>query len=166
MPPAEGDYFAGLHDFIERQNPGMKSGGTKRLVDEWNKSDDQLDLAWSRPWSMDELPALAAWLAANKKPLDIAVEASGRTKFFDPIRVSGDGLLLYAWMPLGPAHRTIAEALVARATLQLHDHKTDAAWQDLLAVHRLGRLTGQGPTLVHALVALDTDRRACNGDLA
>ena len=46
----------------------------------------------------------------------------------------------------------------------LDDGEVNRAWVDLLACHRLARLTGQGPMLVHYLASIADDGRACAAD--
>jgi hypothetical protein len=54
--------------------------------------------------------------------------------------------------------------LVARAMLHISERKIAEAEQDLLACHRLGRLCGRMPFMIHALVAIAIDSIACQGD--
>ncbi|MGO8690631.1 MAG: hypothetical protein ACLQLG_13495, partial [Thermoguttaceae bacterium] len=53
----------------------------------------------------------------------------------------------------GMRTRDAARLLVARAMLRLHEGKTDEAWQDLLACHRLARLMARGPFLISRIMA-------------
>src|SRR5262249_18606504 len=62
--------------------------------------------------------------------------------------------------------RQFAQVLVARAMLRTGEGEYDAAWQDLLACHRLGRLVGRGPTLVDALIGVAIEGLAAKGDIA
>ena len=62
--------------------------------------------------------------------------------------------------------RATLAALAARAMSRLKLGKTDACWEDLLACHRFGRLTGQGPNMIQGLVAIAIDTMACEGDQA
>jgi hypothetical protein len=109
---------------------------------------------------------LAGWLAANEKPLATVVEASKRPRRYDPFARSKEGTFVGTVLPADRAVRDIARALVARATLELHEGKIDAAWEDLLTCRRLARLVGQGLTLIDALVAISVDSMAFVGDQA
>ena len=62
--------------------------------------------------------------------------------------------------------RDVGRALAAHAMLRLKLGKTDACWEDLLACHRFGRLTGQEPNTIQGLVAISIDTMACEGDQA
>ncbi len=163
VPSANGEYFVPLDSCI-KQEAAAKGFDSARLSVESAKIDEELESALKAPWSKQEHPLLAAWLVANEKPLRLVVEASRRSKFFDPLVIDQKSTLLAALIPLVQFERQLTKALVARATLQLHGEKTAAAWQDLLAAHRLARLSGRGPTLVQALVADSCDASACSGD--
>ena len=63
-------------------------------------------------------------------------------------------------------HRHAGWALVVRAMQRLQEGNRDQAWADLLACHRIARLTGQGPTLIDLLVAVTIDGMACVADQA
>jgi hypothetical protein len=54
--------------------------------------------------------------------------------------------------------------LLIRASLRIGQGDAEGAFQDLYACHRLGRLVGQGPIVIEALVAIAIDGLACQGD--
>jgi hypothetical protein len=62
--------------------------------------------------------------------------------------------------------RAIGAALVTRAMLNLGEGKTEAAWNDLMAAHRLGRLIARGGTLIEMLVGFAIDAIATQGEIA
>lgn len=148
-PPADGKYLVGQTAFT-RDRFKDDRGGVTRFY-------DQAGEAAKRPWTAKEFPDVAAWLAANEAPLAVAVEAVGRPGYYNPLvsRRGKDGKptgLMGALMPSVQKVREVAGGLAARAMLRLGEGKPDAAWADLLAVHRLGRLVGRGGTLIEALV--------------
>ncbi len=126
--------------------------------------DEQLQ-ALERPWTPEELPRIAAWLAANEIPLQHIRAAAERPRWYTPM-VSSDGLLMTVLLPQTQDSREAARLLLARAMLRLGQGDAEAAWQDLLACHRLGRLVGQGPTMVERLVGYALDNMAGEGDRA
>src|SRR5207253_10037980 len=93
-----------------------------------------------------------------------------RLQYFSPmvraVSDNGPSDLLGALMPGVQKCRALAQALLARAMLRLSQGARDAAWQDLLACHRLARLVGRGATLIDALVGIAIDSLACRADLA
>jgi hypothetical protein len=161
-PPKRGDYFIGLHPYL-RDHLKLDPG-------EFGAIDDQQDRAVQRPWAAKDYPHVAAWLKANEKPLAVAVAATRRPDYFNPLvsrrADNRPGGLLGALLPGVQKCRELARALAARAMLRAEEGKLDEAWQDLLACHRLGRLVGRGATLIEALVGIAVDSIASNADLA
>lgn len=129
-----------------------------------------IDQTTNRPWTSAHLPPLAEWLAENEKPLDLIVEASTRPRYYSPSPtfLNSEHELLIQMLLLGvQSAREAARSLSARAMWHVGEGRPLDAWQDLLAVHRLARLVGQGQTtLVEQLVALAISNIACDGTLA
>jgi hypothetical protein len=142
-PPERGEYFIDLPRYAKevlKLNPGEQTDALRK----------QRGWAARRPWVEKDYPQVAAWLKANEKPLAMALAASRRPDYYNPLvsRKSGDegwyGLL--GALLTGPVeyYRELAPALAARAMLHASDGRFDEAWQDLLACHRLGRLVARG----------------------
>jgi type II secretory pathway pseudopilin PulG len=131
--------------------------------------DEVIDQATSRPWTSDDIPPLADWIAANERWMDLIVEASTRPRYYWPsaTMLNGQHDSLVA-TPLGQVHvlREAALSLSARAMWHLGENRIDEAWQDLRAVHRLARSLTQGPTLIEHLVAIAISGIACDSTLA
>lgn len=158
--PEDGQYYVSLEEHARKPAPA-ESQTNETVAELW----EVLDESMGRPWTEDELPLVAAWLKANEKPLELFVEASLRPRRYDPLlTVADDGLLIEVLLPGAQESREAARALAARAMLRLGSGQVDAAWDDLLAVHRLGRLVNQGTTLIDALVGIAIDGIACRGD--
>lgn len=92
--------------------------------------------AMKSPWAGEEYPRVHAWLTANEGPLARIVEASRKPRLWFP-HPKGS--------PIGsPPYlnelRWAANALSARAMLQLRAGNMGAAWSDALAIHRLAAL--------------------------
>ena len=104
--------------------------------------------------SGDRVPLLRAWLADNQPALDQIVAATRMPRYYLPLFAPDDEPQVAGahQMPM-MAFRDTAHALGVRAMLKLRAGKVEAAWQDILAIHRLARLTSQGPTLTQQLVA-------------
>jgi hypothetical protein len=128
-----------------------------------------LEQAQSRPWTSEQIPPLAEWVAANQKPLDLIVEASTRPRYYSPsptLLNNERNLLIEVLLPHIQAQRTAGRALVARAMWHVGENRFEAAWQDILALHRLARLTSQGLTLVEQLVAIALSNSACDATIS
>jgi hypothetical protein len=130
---------------------------------------DQRSRAVQRPWAARDYPHLAAWVKANEKPLAVLVEATHRPDYFNPLvsrrEERGPGALMGALLPGVQSGRELAYALATRAMLRVGEGQLDAAWQDLLACHRLGRLVARGASPVEALVGIGIDHLAGTADL-
>ena len=149
IPSEKGDYFVSVPSFTADKEAA-------------GKLNDELDAATTRAWTAKDHPGVAQWLKANEKPLATVLEATKRTHYYRPT----DGLLIASLYPGVQQCRYVTAALVARAMLHLGEGRGDAAWQDLLACHRLGRLVARGDTLIDALVGVAIDQVAASADLA
>jgi hypothetical protein len=161
-PPKNGDYYIDLNSYMKKR---------AKLAPEVSHSIwDQQGQASTRPWEEKDYPHIAGWLKANEKPIAIVIEACDRPDYYNPLvsRIKGDsfGWIVGALLPAIQKCRELAAALTARAMLYTSAGKTDAAWRDLLACHRLGRQVARGGTLIEELVGIAIDQIASNTDLA
>jgi hypothetical protein len=161
-PPEEGDYFVWWDTFrkqLAKNNIDIQLG---------QASERPVDLPY-KPWSMKDAPEVAEWLEANKKALALVIEATRQPEYYNPLvpRRTEDWSpgLISALLPSTQKCREIASALVCRAMLRVSEGNKDEAWQDLLACHRLGRLTARGATLVELLVGIAIEGVASKGDV-
>ena len=159
--PEQGDYFLTLQQFLEKDGQANE--------DTINAFGKKISPLYQRAWTAKEHPEIYDWLKANEKPLALLVEATKRTHYYSPLLPHRDknGLrgLTNAYVPWAQVSRHIAAALALRATLKIGEGHVDAAWQDLLTCHRLGRLIGRGATMIECLVGIAIERIACSGDL-
>lgn len=176
--PEKGAYFVAIDDYVKLHEAELRSNGVERSRPNgrhpiWS----DFEVAVKRPWTKDEFRLLADWLAANEKPLNLIVEASKRARRYDPM--ISEGILLVDNLTIGDApvlgillpaitrfREDAAMPLLARAMQCIRDGRIDAAWEDLLACHRLARLMGQGSTVCEMNIAFDVDRIANTGDIA
>jgi hypothetical protein len=109
--------------------------------------------AIQRPWNREAFPLGAKWLDANQAPLELVVAASKLPRFYAPRIASGDPpMLINVLLPLINSARDAAQGLAARAMLRLNEKNYPGAWDDLMALRRLGRVIGNEATLVEILV--------------
>lgn len=166
--PDEGPYLVWLWEYLQH----LEDAGTpeKEGLDEQGWLDrhlDQYDRAQEVPWSANEYPLLAKRLEANRQPLAMLIAAARRPRFFSPLVAKrGGSLVSCQWAPGYRESRDAAQMLTARAMLRLNEGKIDAAWQDLLASHRLARLLAQGPFLINQLYAVGLEYTALRGDVS
>jgi hypothetical protein len=152
-PAERGDYFVGIETYLRER--------LKLTQAEIDAVYEQQGRAMEQPWAAQDSPHLAAWLKVNEKPLALAMEASRRPGYFNPLTSrrpeKGPSSLIAVLVPGVQKCRELAAALAARAMLRTQEGKFDEAWHDLLACGRLGRLVGRGATLIEALVGIAID---------
>jgi hypothetical protein len=157
-PPKRGDYFIDLKDYTKDH---LKLKPKQRY-----EIDEQLGRAMQRPWTEKQYPHLAAWLKANQKPLALVDDAVKRTHYFWPLLPMDPDLGLMSARIGSFYYGMMAKALTARAMLRTSQGATDAAWQDLLACLRLGRLVGRGGGLTEGIEGYYIGIKACRAQLA
>ena len=124
-------------------------------------SDDVFEKTLSQPWTTAEHPDMAAWLMRHEGAIDRLVAAADRPRFWLPSSSLLDGrpAMLFE-MTLEPLRhlRSLSRFVLARALLHAGEGRHAAAWRDIRAVHRLGRLSvarESGPqTIMGHLVAI------------
>ncbi|MCK4850325.1 MAG: hypothetical protein KAT11_03185 [Phycisphaerae bacterium] len=147
--PSEGDYFVGFDTYV---------GDSEEAY-------EFLEEAIEGSWSARDYPKLADWLKANEKPLLLVIAAANRPRYYMPMLSPDEPPQIFSVIVAGlQIKREMARALVVRAMLKLDSGDIDGAQADLLAVHRLARLVGQGPTLIERLVGMAVESAACEGD--
>lgn len=168
--PIEGQYLIGLDGFLDALNPAELPDlytETGDLVTELFRRKKPIEKQYyeaiSRPWTRGEFPLLARWVDANETPLKLVVEGSKRSKFFYPL-FSADRSLHRALFTGYQGYRGCADVLKARAMLRLGEEKSDAAWHDVMACHRIAGLIAQGPTTVDVLIGAAVESAACRCD--
>jgi hypothetical protein len=159
IPTSDGDYFISLEKYVENQRQATRTTGVNLSEKEIQAAKNLTEWGRWRTWKQDECSILARWLEVNAKPLAMLVEASKQAHWYEPIIANGP--IIQAPKPAAQGSHQIIIALLVRATNRIAQRGEQAAWDDLLAVHRLARLMGQGPLLIDALIAFDTDQQAC-----
>ncbi len=155
--PEKGDYFQTPEEYRKAHQPQGAAGHLMAGEAEDQAEKNELTAA-SRPWSAQEFPELAAWLAANDKALDRFVEASKRPRSYGPM-ISDSGLFMNVAQPEANEFPTAAHALAVRAVFRIQLGRLEQAFQDDLACHRLSILMEQNPTIIGNLVAGSIDWR-------
>jgi hypothetical protein len=149
---------------VTRELSKLSKPGQKPYPSE--EAQKQRDRITDRPWSKADSPIAANWLKENDKQIGLVIAAAMRPRFYAPLVTAGEepGNVIEAIQPLGILSRDAARALCARAMFRIAAGKSEGAWQDLLACHRLGRLVSQAPMLVDRLIALAIEWMAVHGD--
>jgi hypothetical protein len=121
---------------------------------EFERIDKQYTQAMQRPWTHDEFPEIARSIDANEDFLRQVDAACRRPKTYAPMIASSDArpAMIQILLPHVQAMRSVARLLAARSMLNLGEGNVDAAWQDIITLHRLARHTQRGSTLIECLV--------------
>jgi hypothetical protein len=147
----------------------------KRILDGLHLNVDEADIddfvspAITYAWTSNQFPPLAQWVEANKRPLDLLVEASRRPRYYSPSPTflnDQHEMIVGMLLPGSQNLREAVRALGVRAMRHVGENRLDDAWNDLLAMHRFSRLVAQGPTLVEQLVAIAVAGISNDGTLA
>lgn len=121
--------------------------------------------ASSKPWTAESYPYLAKWLEDNRRALDSVVEASLKSDYYSPWIVRKNEPLVHVLFPGLQCARELARAIRIRAMLRLGENDLTASWNDLMVVHRLGRLVGKGPSFLDRIVGISIEEIAIEGEL-
>ncbi len=147
------------------KSDGLFSDSAAFLTNQGDQFGEKVDTLV--PWSPEKFPPRARWLTLHERALDLAVEATRRSRCYFPMIRKPDAPMIYDAMLYGlQPSIEIGRAIVARALLRLHEGRTADAVQDLLACHRLARLIGSGPILLHGAVSRSIEIKTCFADAA
>ena len=138
--PDKGDYLISFDDFVQAHPellPDIEdTDDTTGNSTPETLANKQFEQALRRPWSAEEFPIVAAWLATNQGPLELIAAAADRTHYYSP-HIGWS--VISTMLPDMLVVRYAARTLTMRAMLQLHQGNVEAAWQDLHRRHRLAR---------------------------
>jgi len=169
--PADGGYFMDLGDYVKAtmvrvprsdlDEAPLSEPDIEALDAARNKAIQQRDKAKAAQWNAEDYPDIAGWLKANEKPLELIVAASKRPRYCMPIVSSSQPPRMEYTSAFTSSHYlSPAYALIARAMLRLGEGDVQAAWEDVMTIHRLARLIGQAPTLMDPLFAIQIEDNA------
>jgi uncharacterized protein DUF1559 len=109
----------------------------------------------SRPWTLDDLPMMEAWLAENGPAIDLIGEAVRKPTFYIPFAQEDEAGQLFALpLPEIPRTRSFVRALSARANYRIATGDIDGALDDIISCKRLGRHVGQRAMIIDMLVGI------------
>lgn len=131
------------------------------LVERWSQG-------MEKPWVAKDDLVLAKWLELNDDAIELMRQASQCSRYYAPLIRSGEiegSLLMAVSLPLIPETRHVARIMSIRSMYRLGNDDLEGAFEDCLAIHRLARLIGQGPTLIDGLVGIAVDGMAYGIDV-
>ena len=146
--PEKGDYLACFDDFPEyKAAERQPDKGEEFSMRAWN----DYSAAAEAPWSKSDYPLWAAVLERNKKTLNALTEGLQRPRFYLPLISPQKGaamLISCDAIADKDGARYAMRLLRLRTMLRLHDGDTAGAWQDIVALYRMGRLKCQMPFVI------------------
>jgi hypothetical protein len=144
--PEEGDYLVPLDTFA----PPFPYDAPEEKQPSYD-----LQKCCEKPWTKTDYPLIAEFLKKNAKHLDAIIEGVKRPRAYWPLVAKDDDSLANHELNIGLAEvRNVARHLAARSMLKLGEGDLPGAWQDILAVERLGRHVGAKPLLIDQLVGI------------
>ena len=167
--PEKGPYLEEFGTYFGRRALDAKSQMAGQEPGDFrDETAKELNRIMSRPWTKADSPIAAAWLDDNRRQIDLFVAATRRSRFYMPLTEgrNGAGLLIFELLPWVSRLHVARWALCSRAMLRIGEGKSEEAWQDLLACHRLARLMDQAPTVVEGVVAEAVEEMADQADAA
>lgn len=122
------------------------------------------DVVHGGPWTADKAPEVARFLTAHDASLNLMVEAARRDHYYMPMVRTREGDFLFATLlPHLLELRDLANALKARAMLELGNEDGEGFRRDIVALVRIGRLMTRAATLVEWLVAAGVEDMGLDG---
>jgi hypothetical protein len=151
------DPYDFLEAYIDSEDGDAAFGDQLQEQSAWDRR-EAFHERLRRPWTLDDLPMMHAWLQANDPALDMIGRAVQKPVFYIPlVRRSEDELLLSILLPEIQWKRSLARGLSARANYRIGTGDLDGAIEDFIACKRLGRHIGHGATVIHMLVGIATE---------
>jgi hypothetical protein len=167
-PPPNAKYYQSYNQWYQKTllSQEKTSNLTPNEIDILRKSlDNEYDICILQPWTSKEFPRMARWLKSNQHFLvDLIAATLRRSRFYNPYVIGSEyknklapelfGVLLPAASPT----RELARGLRLLANHQIATGAIVEAITTSKAIHRLGRLSTCGASLIEGLVGIAIDR--------
>lgn len=149
--PSTGDYLVTPRCYLEAQ---LEEEAKDTLRDQEKEFSEHVEEACRRPWSAEDFPRVADWIATNEKPVALAIQATKRPKCYAPL-INFDNMpgVTGVLLPICQYTRPLVQLLAARSMLRLNNGDMNGAWSDILACYRLSRHLGSQAFFVQTLVS-------------
>lgn len=170
VPPQYGSYLSFYH-MLSPYGPQQERTPTGDEINAWTKAQEEYDIALDGVWDEQMCPSVAKWLEQMEGPLDEVIAMSNRTHFFMPYITVPDHEsdipeLIAILLPGAQKVRELARGLAVRAHYLIGTGDIDGAIAHSIALHRIGRISMRGGTLVEGLVGIAVDNIGCGVDQA
>lgn len=159
----DGPFFIGMAAFFESRKDDVDLKEIVKSIEDKRESeiksfffqrrdaaaiaDDSLWKSSQQPWVTKDYPLIAGWLAENREPFDILLEATKRKNFYVP-RIHIKGASEPTSLSTDTAIANLRFDQIARffcsvALWQAHEEDNDTPWDYLMAAQRLAALLEQ-----------------------
>ena len=170
VPPESGPYQS-IYHMLSPYGIQQERTPSAEELKIWAGVQEEYDIALAGVWDDQMCPSVAKWLHRMQEPLDEAVEMSKRTHFFMPYITVPDEEsdipeLIAILLPGAQKVREIARGLSVRAYYLVGTGDIDGAISHSIALHRIGRISMRGGTLIEGLVGIAVDNIGCGVDQA
>ena len=165
--PPEGEYFITFGDFVRKNRPDLlrRPSDGKIVPAQVGLIGHRVLASQGVGLSLQDRALLDAWLAVNRRPLEILAQAAQRSRFFVPLAdssspprmASSHSAKVYLCGDAG-------EALGLRAGSRVTDGDLDGAWRDAQVMHRLAALCSQQISTIGYLIGVMIDDQASRVD--
>lgn len=145
--------FSKYSSFVDATRDERQVAVTNQLV-------QQEQIAATRPWLAKEFPVMDEWLNYNAEALDAAVRAATLTHWYSPPVIVELPAVTNCPLPAASHALVLARALRLRALARIATQELDAAWKDILAIHRLALLVNKGPYLTDRYLGFRIEHEA------
>ncbi len=119
----------------------------------------------TRPWTAEEYPVAARWIAANRRALALLADAAKKPHLYLPL-VSPGHLLVIALLPAERGMDSLCGVACADAMLSVGQRRISEALRRATEVFRLGALLAAQPDLISFLEGLGIEDRSLRLDRA
>lgn len=165
--PTDGNYYRSFHQQIEtlmtllEKDPDINR---QEIQTRRETFDDQYDFCTSNPWTKDASIEMDRWLTTAEPFLNRIIQSAERREhFYNPYIITAEDRaqpvpeLMSILLPGAQHTREIARGLALMANRRIADGSIDEAIRISRVIHRIGRLSSNGGTLVEGLVGIAID---------
>jgi len=165
--PTDGDYYRSFYQRIEKlislweADPDITRSEIQMRREAF---DNQYDFCTSNPWTKDSSREMDLWLTAAEPFLNRIIQSTERRDhYYNPYIVSAadraqpSSELISILLPGAQHTREIARGLALLANRRIAEGRIDEAIRISRVIHRIGRLSSVGGTLIEGLVGIAID---------
>jgi hypothetical protein len=165
--PTDGNYYRSFYQRIEKlisireADPDITRSEIQTRREAF---DDQYEFCMRNPWNKDSSREMDLWLTAAEPFLNRIIQSTERRDhFYNPYIITAEDRdqpapeIISILLPGAQHTREIARGLALMANRRIADGSIDEAIRISRVIHRIGRLSSTGGTLIEGLVGIAID---------